>query len=99
MRSDVSAFDVIGHTFWLGAEPDIANPRMRRIAECVGDIRPAIVRAAAAYGDRRIVWALTAIIVDMAIEAGDAEMVAAIFRTNARLLERETGVDLLGIDP
>lgn len=99
MRSDISPFEVMRHTFWLGAEPVETDPRMRRIADCVAEIRPEIARLGPAYGDRRIIWALTAIIVEMAVEAHDAEIVAAIFRTNARLLELGTGVDLLGFDP
>ncbi len=99
MRADVSPFDVIRHTFWLGAKPFEHDPRMQRMAECVGEVRPAIERLSRAYGDRRVMWALTAIVVDMALDAGDAEVAAAIFRTNARLLELEAGVDLLGFEP
>ena len=99
MRADVSPYEVLAHTFWLGSKPRESDPRMQRMAECVAEIRPAIERLSRAYGDRRVMWALTAIVVDMGLEAGDAEVVAAIFRTNARLLELEAGVDLLGFDP
>ena len=99
MRADVSPFEVIRHTFWLGAKPLETDPRMQRMAECVGAIRPAVERLSRDHGDRRVMWALTAIVVDMALDKGDAEVAAAIFRTNARMLELEAGVDLLGFDP
>lgn len=69
--------------------------RRRRIAECVGEIRPMVERLSAAYSDRQLVWALTAIIVDMALETGDAEIIVAILRRNARLFEFESGGDVL----
>lgn len=99
MRADVSPFEVMSHTFWLGARPKESDPRMRRMADCVAEIRPAIERLSRSHGDRRVMWALTAIVVDMAVEAGDAEVAAAILRSNARMLELETGVDLLGFEP
>jgi hypothetical protein len=99
MRADVPPFEVMRHTFWLGERPVETDPRMRRIAECIADIRPSIERLSRTYGDRGIVWALAAIIVHMAVEAEDEQAVAAILRTNARLLELQTGVDPLGLGP
>ena len=55
-----------------------------------------VERLSAAYSDRQLVWALIVIIVDMALEVGDAEITAAILRTNARLFELESGGDVLG---
>lgn len=73
-----------------------SSRRMQRISECIGEIRPLVQRLSGAYSDRQLVWALTAIIVDMSLDIGDAEITAAILRTNARLLELESGADLLG---
>jgi hypothetical protein len=87
------------HTFWLGERPVQIDPRMRRIADCIADIRPAIERLSRTYGDRGIVWALAAIIVHIAAEAEDGQAVAAILRTNARLLELDAGADPLGLGP
>jgi hypothetical protein len=99
MRADVSPFEVMRHTFWFGERPVETDPRMRRIADCVADIAPSIERLSRSYGDRGVIWALAAIIVHMAVEAEDAQVVAAILRTNARLLELETGADPLGLGP
>ena len=99
MRPDVSPFEIMRHAFWLGEEPLETNLRMQRIAQCIGELLPLIAQLSRAYGDRRVVWALTAIIVDLSLEAGDAEVGAAILRTNARLLEAEAGVDLYGCAP
>lgn len=99
MRADVPPFEVIRQTFWLGMTPFESDVRMQTIAACVDEIRPLVEGLSRTHGDRRLMWALTAIIVHMALDAGDAEVAAAMFRTNARLLELEAGVDLLGPGP
>jgi hypothetical protein len=96
MRADVPPSEVMAHTFWLGDEPMEASRRMQRISECIGEVRPLVQRPSGASSDRQLVWALTAIIVDMSLDIADAEIKVAILRTNARLLELETGGDLLG---
>ena len=96
MRADVPPSEVMAHTFWLGDEPTESSRRMQRISDCIGEIRPLVQRLSGSYSDRQLVWALTAIIVDMSLDIGDAEITAAILRTNARLLELESGADLLG---
>lgn len=91
MRADTPPFDVMRHSFWLGDEPEESNAQMRCIAECIGSVRPEIQRQSQVYGDRRMIWALLAIIVDMALEADESALTAALMKTNARLLELETG--------
>lgn len=98
MRADVSPKDVIRHTFWFGEQRSANDPEIRRIADCIAEIRPEIERLSRTYGDRAVIWALTAIIVDAAIDAGEGAVVAAILRTNARLIEVEARSDLLGLD-
>lgn len=87
MRADVSSAEVIRETFLLGTELDRRDAPIRRIAECVGRIRPRILTSAEDYDDRCLIWALTAIATHLAIEAGDTLAVAALFRSNARLLD------------
>ena len=98
MRADVSPYDVVRNTFWFGSEPVPSDPGIRRIADCVAAARPGIERLSRVHGDRTVIWALAAIIVDAALEAGNGAVVAAILRTNARLIEVEAGGDLLGFD-
>jgi hypothetical protein len=89
----------MSHTFWLGELPDRDDRRMRQIAECISEIRPAIERASRIYGDRRTMWALLATLVHTALDRGDGPLVAAMLRTNALILEAEAGTTLLGIEP
>lgn len=98
MRADVSPYDVVRSTFWFGSDPVQSDPGIRRIADCVAAVRPGTERLSRVHGDRAVIWALTAIIVDAALEAGNGAVVAAILRTNARLIEVEAGGDLLGFD-
>lgn len=99
MNADIQPFDVMRHTFWFGEAPAEADPRMQRVAECVAALRPAIQAAAEVHGERRTMWALLAILVHMAIDRGDGLVVAAMMRTNARIIELEAGTTLLGFDP
>ena len=99
MRVDVPPSEVMRHTFWLGETGAITNPRMRHIAECIAALRPRIEEASQEFGDRRTMWGLLAILVHMAVDRGDGPVVAAMMRTNARIIELEAGVTLLGFDP
>ncbi|MFP1632902.1 hypothetical protein ACLB6G_14305 [Zhengella sp. ZM62] len=96
MRADTPPFDVMRHSFWLGDEPEESSAQMRCIAECVGAVRPEIHRLSEIHGDRRMIWSLMAIIVDMSLEADEAALTAALMKTNARLLELEAGNDSPG---
>ncbi|MEQ8816682.1 MAG: hypothetical protein RLO51_13210 [Thalassobaculum sp.] len=87
MRIDVHPSEVMRQSFWLGAVLDGREPHMHRLADCIALIRPRIVHAARGYDDRSLIWALTAITVHLAIEADEAELAAAMFRSDARLLE------------
>lgn len=87
MRTDVPAAEVMRQTFWLGAVLDGRDPRMARLSDCIALVRPAVARAGRDYDDRCLVWALTAIAAHLAVEAGNARLAAAMFRSNARLLE------------
>jgi len=96
MRTQVSPFDVLSRTFWAGPEPLESDIRLRPIADCVGDTLPTIARLGENHTNRQIMWALIAIVVDMSLDDGDAELTAAILRSNARLLEVQGGADLFG---
>lgn len=99
MRAEVPPFEIMRHTFWLGEAPGGQDPRMRRIAECVAAIRPRVEEASREFGDRRTMWSLLAILVHMAVDRGDGPILAAMMRTNARVIELEAGVTLLGFEP
>lgn len=99
MRADVQPFEIMRHTFWFGETPAEVDPRMQRMAECVAALRPAIQTAAEVHGERHTMWALLAILVHTAIDRGDGLVVAAMMRTNARIIEIEAGTTLLGFDP
>lgn len=92
MRIDVPTREVMRQSFWLGAAAGSTagisrEPRMGRLADCIGAIRPAIAAAGRNYDDRSMVLALTAITAHLAAEAGEALLASAIFRSSARLLE------------
>lgn len=92
MRIDVPVREVMQQTFWLGpapgnATPGCREPAMRRLADCIATVRPAVADAGRGYDDRCLVWALTAIAAHLAAETGDAPLASALFRSSARLLE------------
>jgi len=99
MRANVPSHEIMSHVFWLGELPGRDDQRMRQIAECIAEIRPAIERASQIYGDRRTMWALLATLVHTALDRGDGPAMAAILRANARILELEAGATLFGIEP
>lgn len=99
MRANVPSHEVMSHTFWLGEVPGRDDQRMRQIAECIAELRPAIERASRKYGDRRTMWALLATLVHTALDRGDGPVVAAMLRTNAQIVELKAGATLLGIEP
>lgn len=96
MLAQESPFEILSHTFWAGAEPLESDVRLRPIANCVSEVLPKIAHLSETHTGRQIMWALIAIVVDMALEDGDAELTAAMLRSNARLLEVTTDVDLFG---
>ena len=87
MRVDVSSAEIMRQSFWLGASLDGREQRMSRLADCIAWIRPRIAPGGEDFDDRCLIWALTAITVHLAIEADEAELAAAMFRSDARLLE------------
>lgn len=96
MLRQKSPFEVLNHTFLVGAEPLESDARLRPIADCVSEVLPTISHLTDSNTSRQIMWALVAIVVDMALEDGDAEMAAAVLRSSARLLEVTADVDLFG---
>lgn len=87
MRADVSPSEIIRESFWLGATLDGREQPVSRLADCIARIRPRIVQGRDDCDDRCLIWALTAITVHLAIESKDTALAAAMFRSNARLLE------------
>lgn len=96
MRVDVPPSEIMRQSFWLGSSLDRRDRRMGRLADCIARIRPRIATGAAEYDDRCLIWALTAITVHLAIESDDTELVSAMFRSNARLLELTGDAEPLG---
>ncbi|GMG84041.1 hypothetical protein LNKW23_32550 [Paralimibaculum aggregatum] len=91
MDADVAAQDVVEGTFWLGGGAAFDAGRMMLMADCIASIRPGLVAASRCHGDRRVIWALTAIVVDAAARRGEAAVAARILRCGVRLLELEAG--------
>lgn len=87
MRADVPSSEIMRQTFWLGAVVDRRDPRMRRLADCIAEVRPAVAGAGREFDDSSLLWALAAIMVHLALEAGETRLAIEMFRSNARLLE------------
>lgn len=96
MDAHTSPLEVLRHTFWAGSEPLETDGRQMHIAACIEETIPTLLRLNKTYSNRQIMWALIAIIVDIALDDNDAEMTAAMLRSNARLLELQSGTDLFG---
>ena len=87
MRPDVSANEVLDLVFWLdreGAQPDAS---VLRLTECVGALRPPIVRQGENFTDITVVFALAAILVELTDEAGENLRTAMLLRNCAKVLE------------
>jgi hypothetical protein len=65
----------------------IDGPVLRRIAECVRQLTPAIDRAVVRHGHGATVAALLAIAANEAIDVGAGKLIAKAFRHNAEMLE------------
>ncbi|GHD40958.1 hypothetical protein GCM10017083_04740 [Thalassobaculum fulvum] len=87
MRVDVPPAEVIRESFWTGGALDRRGTGLQRLADCIGRVRPLIARTGRDYDDRCLMWALTAIAMHLAVESGATGPLAAMFRSNARLLD------------
>lgn len=77
---------------YLDLEGTIDNLALRRMADCIRDIRPRIEDAAERHGNGTTLVALIAVVANMAIARGDAALIAGAFRQNAEMLESEARV-------
>jgi hypothetical protein len=87
MNSNISAGKVAGDTLYLDLGNVIDDPVLRRIAECVRQLTPAIDRAVVRHGHGATVAALIAIAANEAIDVGAGKLIAEAFRHNAEMLE------------
>jgi hypothetical protein len=97
MTSDISAAQIIGDTLYLDLEGAIDDPVLRRMADCVRQLTPAIDRAVVRHGHGATVAALIAIAANEAIDVGAGKLIAEAFRHNAEMLEvHETVLAVVG---
>jgi hypothetical protein len=87
MSSNISAAQIIGDTLYLDLDNVIDDPVLRRMADCVRQLRPAIDRAVVRHGHGATLAALIAIAANEAIDVGSGKLIAEAFRHNAEMLE------------
>ena len=87
MFSNISAAQIVGDTLYLDLDNVIDDPVLRRMADCVRQLRPAIDRAVVRHGHGATLAALIAIAVNEAIDVGTGKLIAETFRHNAEMLE------------
>jgi hypothetical protein len=87
MNSNISAGKIVGDTLYLDLDNVIDDPVLRRIADCVRQLTPAIDRAVVRHGHGATVAALIAIAANEAIDVGAGKLIAEAFRHNAEMLE------------
>jgi hypothetical protein len=87
MSSNISAAQIIGDTLYLDLDNVIDDPVLRRMADCVRQLRPAIDRAVVRHGHGATLAALIAIAANEAIDVGTGKLIAEAFRHNAEMLE------------
>jgi len=87
MNSNISAGKIVGDTLYLDLDSVIDDPVLRRMADCVRQLRPAIDRAVVPHGHGATLAALIAIAANEAIDVGSGRLTAEAFRHNAEMLE------------
>jgi hypothetical protein len=87
MSSNISAAQIIGDPLYLDLDNVIDDPVLRRMADCVRQLRPAIDRAVVRHGHGATLAALIAIAANEAIDVGTGKLIAEAFRHNAEMLE------------
>jgi hypothetical protein len=87
MASNISAAQIVGDTLYLDLEGAIDDPALRRLADCVRQLRPAIDRAVVRHGHGTTLAALIAVVANEAINMGSGRLIAEAFRHNAEMLE------------
>ena len=91
VAANIPAAQIVGDRVYLDLESVIDDPVLRRMADCVRQLRPAIHRAVVRYGHGTTVAALVAITANETIDTGSGGLVAKAFRHNAEMLDaRET---------
>ena len=87
VAGNISAAQMVGDTGYLDLESVIDDPALRRMADCVRRLRPAIDRAVVRHGHGPTLAALVAITANEAIDTGSGGLVAKAFRHNAEMLD------------
>jgi hypothetical protein len=87
MSSNISTTQIVGGTLYLDLDGVIDDPALRRLAECVRQLRPAIDRAVVRHGHGTTLAALIAVVANDAIDMGGGSLIAEAFRHNAEMLE------------
>ena len=92
VAANISAAQIVGDTLHLDLESMIDDPVLRRMADCVRQLRPAIDRAVVRHGHGATLAALVAIAANEAIDVGTGKLIAEAFRHNAEMLEAHEAV-------
>jgi hypothetical protein len=87
MNSNISAGKIVGDTLYVGLDSVLDDSVLRRMADCVRQLRPAIDRAVARHGHGATLAALIAIAANEAIDVGTGKLIAEAIRHNAEMLE------------
>ncbi|QKV17256.1 hypothetical protein [Oricola thermophila] len=87
MRTDVSPGEIVDLICWSGFEP------APRLSGCVGALLPPIRELEAVFGTATLVYALAAILAELALECDDNARAALLLRNCARIVEIETSRD------
>jgi hypothetical protein len=87
MISNISAGKIAGDTLYLDLDSVLDDPVLRRMADCVRQLRPAVDRAVIRHGHGATLAALIAIAANEAIDVGAGKLIAEAFRHNAEMLE------------
>jgi hypothetical protein len=87
IATNISAAQIFGDTLYLDLDGVIDDPMLRRMADCVRQLTPAIDRAVVRHGHGATLAALIAIAANAAIDVGTGKLIAEAFRHNAEMLE------------
>ncbi len=89
MRADVSAREILSYSYLLHPDGMGSDPFLSMLAECVDDIRHHVTSLGGCFRDITQIYALSAIVVELAVETGEHKRVAALLRNSADILELE----------
>lgn len=85
--ANISAARIVGDALYLDLESVADDPVLRRMGDCLRQLRPAIARAVVRHGHGTTLAALVAITANEAIDTGSGGLVAEAFGDSAEMLD------------